>query len=115
MVLPVHDIPGRLRFIFPILRGNHRRAAALRARMRGVEGVTSASANPRTGSLIVKYIRAEATRDRIVASLVDFEPGIAPPETARAAQAPAMADRLADAIVERIVEGILRAAVAAVI
>lgn len=115
MVLPVHDIPGRLRFILPVLRGDRRQAAALRARMRAVEGVTSALANPLTGSLTVKYIRAEATRKRILANLAEFGPAIAPPESARSARTRAMADQLANAIVERIVEGVLRAAVAAVI
>lgn len=115
MIHPIHDIPGRLRFILPALRRDRRRAAAVRARMRAIEGVTSASANPLTGSLVVHYAGAAATRENIVASLAEFDPGIVPAEPASAVRARAVADMLAEAVVGRIIERALRAAVAAVI
>lgn len=115
MVLPVHDVPGRLRFALPVLRANRRGAAVLRARVRAIAGVTSASANPLTGSLIVRYDGTDATRQKIAASLVTFGSDIPPPQPARAARANAIADTVAQAIVERIVESALRVAVAAVI
>ena len=87
----------------------------LRARVRAIDGVISASANPLTGSLIVRYDGTDATREKIAASLAHFGPDIATPEPAGAARASAIADMVAPAIAEWIVEGALRAAVAAMI
>jgi heavy-metal-associated domain-containing protein len=115
MVLPVHDIPGRLRFVLPALRANRRGAAGLRARVRAIDGVTSASANPLTGSLIVRYDGTHATREEIAASLLHFAPDIPRREPPGAGRASAIADIVVNAIVERIVESAVRVALAAVI
>lgn len=111
MLLPVHDTPGRLRFVLPAIRGDQRRAAMLRARMRALDGVAEASANPLTGSLIVHY-RGAAAREAILGAVSAMVPS-GPSQEAKPANA--LADLLAKAIAERLVEHALRLAVAAAI
>jgi len=117
MVTPIHEIPGRFRFALPGLRGNPRAAAALRARIRAIEGVRSAQANPLTGSLIVRYDGAAQTRKSVFDGLGGFAPDPSAPAPAPAALSPAgtVANVLTKALMERIIERALRAAVAAVI
>jgi Heavy metal associated domain 2 len=55
MIQLVHDVPGRLRFRVASLKGDHRRAATLRHQVRALGGVTMASFNAVTGSLLVHY------------------------------------------------------------
>ncbi len=114
MLTPVHDIPGRLRFRLALLRGDRRAAAALRRRVRAIQGVHAVSANPLTGSLIVHHDDAAATRVHIATSLAEFRPAMArrDPEEGFAGK---FADVLANAIAERLIEHAMRVAVAAVI
>lgn len=85
-----------------------------RARMRAIDGVISASANPLTGSLIVHY-RGAATRESILAAVAEFRPNPVIPESTGDRHAGKLADILANAIAERIIEHALRLAVAAAI
>lgn len=112
MVVPAHDIPGRLRFSLPLLRADRRRAAVARTRVGAIPGVTSASANPLTGSLIVLYHPDAAKREAILAAVAEFRPAAASGETARERRARKLAEILANAIAERLVEHVIRAAVA---
>lgn len=61
-----HDIPGRLRIVLPALKSDSRRARRIEAEMMALPGVWSATANPFTGSLLVRYTDA-ATRDVVLA------------------------------------------------
>ncbi len=65
----VHDVPGRFRFRSAKLKGDGRNAAILRGRVRALSGVTEASLNPVTGSLIVNYETTEGTREAILRDL----------------------------------------------
>lgn len=114
MLIPVHDIPGRLRFRLDPLRGDSRKAAMLCARVRAIEGVRSASVNPLTGSLIVCHDGSAEVRRNILAALDAIGPR--PAAASRTAGVEAtLADILAGAIADRIIERVLRAAVTAVV
>lgn len=56
-VLYLHHVPGRLRVRLALLRRNGPAVIALRARLLALEGVTSVSINPVTGSIIIYYDR----------------------------------------------------------
>jgi hypothetical protein len=51
----VHHVPGRLRVKAPTLKRNPARAAGACAAITALYGVSSAEANPVTGSLLVTY------------------------------------------------------------
>jgi hypothetical protein len=65
----VHDIPGRIRFAIPALKGSAARGRALGAYAEAITGVAAARVNPLTGSLIIEYNGAAQTRERIFAAL----------------------------------------------
>jgi hypothetical protein len=64
-----HDIPGRIRFAIPALKGCAARGRALGGYVEAITGVAAARVNPLTGSLIVDYDGAARTRERIFATL----------------------------------------------
>ena len=64
-----HELPGRLRFSLPSLRRDTVRATALRDRLAALPGVTAASANPLTGSVLVLHDGGAVTRERIIAAI----------------------------------------------
>ena len=55
MIEYVHSVPGRLRLKLRSIQNRPDAAEALRAAATSIDGVTSASVNPTTGSLIVHY------------------------------------------------------------
>ena len=55
MKIYCHAVPGRLRVKLPGLKGSPREADRLAATVRHFPGVTEASANPTTGSLLVLF------------------------------------------------------------
>ncbi|MBV8095104.1 MAG: hypothetical protein JO110_18115 [Acetobacteraceae bacterium] len=113
-MLLVHDIPGRLRFIAPCLKGNRQQLAALGKRVRVLNNVTAASVNPITGSLIIHYDSDAAVRARILQHIrAEHEALERTPAAARFQEAPAghiraatdfVADALANWLVERVVQ-----------
>jgi hypothetical protein len=127
MIQLVHELPTRLRFTVPQLRGDRRGGAAFCARVRALGGVIDADLIPLTGSLIVRHDGLPETRDRIFRNLESFAPVALPPEPAEPppasvppATAPArldqrIADAVADALAERLAERLVRMAVAALI
>jgi len=64
-----HDVPGRIRFAIPALKGSPAKAQAVGPYINAVHGVSGARVTPLTGSLIVEYDGAAQTRERIIASL----------------------------------------------
>ena len=64
-----HDVPGRIRFAIPALKGSPAKAQAFGPHIGAVHGVTAARVSPVTGSLIVEYDGAAQTRERIFAAL----------------------------------------------
>ena len=55
MIEYVHSVPGRLRLKLSSIENRPDAAEALRSAAASIDGVTSVSANPTTGSLIVHY------------------------------------------------------------
>jgi len=125
MIQLEHELPRRLRFSVPQLRGDRRAAAAFSARVRALGGVVEADLIPLTGSLIVRHDGMPETRERILRNLEEFarvaiprrtEP---PPPATRAAMPVGLdhriAEMVADALAERFAERLVRLAVAALI
>jgi hypothetical protein len=125
MIRLVHELPGRLRFSVPQLRGDRSGAAAFGAQVRALGGVVEADLIPLTGSLIVRHDGLPETRERILRNLEAFGQAAipqrteAPPATAAAAPPVRLDDRIAgviaDALAERLTERLVRMAVAALI
>jgi copper chaperone CopZ len=55
MATYLHALDGRIRVRLPRVRDDRRAAARLRQTLRGLDGVTTATANPLTGSVLVEY------------------------------------------------------------
>ena len=119
----VHDVPGRLRFGSPNLKGGHRQAAELRDRVRALNGVTEANLNPVTGSLIIHYESTQGVREAILRALEALVQGpiaaVPGPVLGRAPergrQLTELAGIIGDMLAERLVEGAVRMMVAALI
>ena len=67
-----HEVPGRLRFVAAKLRGDWVASEDLAARVGSLNGVISAETKPITGSLIVYYDGAPATRTAVIRALEEF-------------------------------------------
>ncbi len=50
-----HELPGRLRLKIPSVKRNSRQAVQLRNLLEDLSGVTSATVNPMTGSVVVTF------------------------------------------------------------
>ena len=119
MFLLVHEVPRRLRFAAPALKRNAAAGAAVCAGLRALPGVTYASANPYTGSVIVHHDGAPATRLGVLSGIET----VSLPAAGSAALGPAaasarrrdLADRIAHAVAEHLLERMVRIAVAALI
>ena len=64
-----HDVPGRIRFAIPALKGSPAKAQAVGPHIGAVRGVRAARVSPVTGSLIVEYDGAAQARERIFAAV----------------------------------------------
>ena len=67
----VHDIPGRLRFVAPVLKSEPNRAATLHTCLGQLDGVQAIHFNKLTGSVIVEYDNGTDTREAVLAALPD--------------------------------------------
>lgn len=106
----LHELPGRLRARQPAIKGHPARAAALAADLRTLSGVTRASANAVTGSVVVEHDGARgAILDRlgIGAQSASAAPTLFPMLNPL--------ENLAVSMAERLLERALRAAVTALI
>jgi hypothetical protein len=122
MVQLVHELPRRIRFVVSSLKGDRFGAATFSARFQVLGGVTAATLNPLTGSLIVHYDGSAETRDRILRNFEEFGSESVEPPVAmqRLAKAPArldeaIADLVVNALAECLTERMVRMAVAALI
>jgi hypothetical protein len=68
-VFLAHDIPGRLRFVAPALKGDDRRAAALCVHLRRLPAVQALQFNVLTGSVLVAYDGLAQGREAILRAL----------------------------------------------
>jgi hypothetical protein len=125
MIQLEHELPRRLRFSVPHLKGDRRGAAELSARVRALGGVAEADLIPLTGSLIVRHDGLPETRERIFRNLEELArvailqrtealPSIAV-ATTPARLDHKIVDVVADALAERLAERLVRMAVAALI
>jgi hypothetical protein len=67
----VHHVPGRLRVKTPALKRSPARAERVCAAVTALQGVSSAEANPVTGSLVVTYDPLRADPRGVLARLAD--------------------------------------------
>jgi len=116
----VHDIPGRIRFAIPALKGSAARGQALGAYVEAVTGVAAARVNPLTGSLIIEYDGAARTRRRIFEALHQVGYGVRIREplrgsAKRSSPLDAMVTGAAKVLGRMIVEEALSAAIVAII
>jgi hypothetical protein len=65
----VHEMPRRMRFVVPALKGDHARAAALCERLLAARLVQTADFNPITGSVVVTHDQLVGTRDAVLRAL----------------------------------------------
>jgi Heavy metal associated domain 2 len=75
-----HTVPGRLRVKLPGLKGSPRQAERLEATVRQLPGVSEATANPTTGSLLVLFDPQQTGHGAIVDFLRErgeIAPGVA--------------------------------------
>ncbi|HET6233776.1 MAG TPA: hypothetical protein VFE41_02250 [Acetobacteraceae bacterium] len=78
----VHDIPGRLRIVVPALKGEDRRAVALRADLQRLPAVQALQFNALTGSVLMAYDGLVRSRDAILRVLYDAGYGVVRPAPA---------------------------------
>ena len=65
----VHDIPGRLRLVAPVLKSKPDRAAMLCARLNRAHPVRAVHFNTLTGSIIVAYDSRSGGREAVLRAL----------------------------------------------
>ena len=69
MLVLAHEVPGRLRFVSPVLKGDRRQASRLELQVRAIPGVTDVRLRRGSGSMIVLHDGTYATRETILRSL----------------------------------------------
>jgi hypothetical protein len=104
----MHHLPGRLRLRSPALKGNSLASEEARANLAAINGVTSAAANPTTGSLLLQYDPATVAPERIIHVLAAHGFVTAEQSTAREGSwtnrlATAAEGWILDALAERLV------------
>jgi hypothetical protein len=112
MLLLVHDIPGRLRFVVPNIKGDRHGAARLRADIHKLDGVSTATVNVRTCSLIIVYDATAETRERVIHHLGTRPQGCLQPP---AGEGPPIADAIANSLAQLVAERLIRFAVTALV
>jgi hypothetical protein len=112
MLVLVHETAGRMRLLCAAAKGYPARAAVLAAQAYSLPGVVGASANPHTGSLVIRYDAALDRRDELLRALGARVP--APPERG-AERMRVWFGPIVDLLAERLAEFLLRAAIAAIV
>jgi heavy-metal-associated domain-containing protein len=105
----IHDLPNRMRFKVPGLKGNPVRARMVQQEVLSLSGVTAVRANPLTGSLLVEHRGAAATRDAVMARLAAVDRR----SRTRFEQVASLLEAIAGDILESMIERALRAALVA--
>ena len=121
-VVLVHDLPGRLRFVLPALKGGGPAADALCARLRQQHAVRDVTIRAVTGSLLVIYEALPGARDGVLHALHTAGVGIAPQAACRASASPNQGDaggRLAGTLMKAafhfMIDHALQGAIAAIV
>jgi copper chaperone CopZ len=101
----VHHLPGRLRLRTASLKGDARGSDKARRYLARIEGVTSVTANPGTGSLLVEYDTAVLRPADVVGVLVSHGDISAAP--AKSAESGAgWSDHLANAVKDWMIDAL---------
>jgi hypothetical protein len=111
-----HHIPGRLRLRSALLKENHGLADQAARRFAEIQGITSATANPNSGSLLLSYDPAVITPGKLV-ELLTNQGHIGAPGSTRSDPDGAWTDKLAgvisgwliDAVAERLALAVIGA------
>ncbi|MHC1743906.1 MAG: HMA2 domain-containing protein [Syntrophobacteraceae bacterium] len=67
----VHEVPGRLRVKSSLIKGNLYKARELEQIASDIPGVSSATANPTTGSIVVQYNPAMLGSETLLSAFAD--------------------------------------------
>jgi hypothetical protein len=109
----IHHLPGRLRLRVPEVKANGSYASSLETRLRTINGIRTAEANPVTGSVLIHY-----DHEHTVSVLRALKTIPAPNPKPRHVQRPAMTTRqselaslIARAALQRAVETAVEIAV----
>ncbi|MBV8736074.1 MAG: cation transporter [Alphaproteobacteria bacterium] len=98
-----HHIPGRLRLRSPLLKDNPRAAEEATRRLAEIEGLTSVTANPDAGSLLVRYDPTVTAPDKLLELLAN-QGHICAPDQARIDPDESWADRLANVVTRWLID-----------
>ena len=101
-----------MRLLFAAAKRHPARAVLLAAQARSLPGVIGASANPLTGSLVVRYDPVPQRRCELLRALGARRPA---PAERGAESTPGWSGPIIDLIAERLAEHLLRAAITAII
>jgi copper chaperone CopZ len=102
-----HDIAGRLRIVVPHVQDDARAAAALRAALRGIDGVTEVEANVTAASVTVHYDPRGTARARVLDALGHPKPAQLGPGAVDNVLADAMAKHLAEAALHALLAALV--------
>lgn len=122
----IHHVPGRLRVRTAVVKGNEKRATAVKALLQSTEGVRAVAVNPLTGSVTIHYDE-KITNSSAVLDVLNREGypvsqtsvpavGLASPAVVPSSQlGSALAAAAATFLVKTAIEYSLRAVVASVL
>jgi copper chaperone CopZ len=65
----LHDVPGRLRIKTPFIKGNENLAKHVKRFLEQINGITSITTNPLTGSIIMTYDEKKLTSKMLLDTL----------------------------------------------
>ena len=108
----VHALDGRLRIRVVGLKRSPTTARRIEERLRALDGVTSATANPRTGNVLVLYDPGRLSRPQITDVLQGL--GVLP-ETAASAASSGLAADIASNLARLAMEAALQRAIIALL
>jgi copper chaperone CopZ len=117
MVHFIHHVPGRLRVKTATIKGQGVIADKAIAHLGGVQGITSAAANPVTGSIVVNYDAAKVSAERVLESLRQggYIRDTVHAPLLRPAAGPRIAERVSDTVLNKLIETMVERSAAALI
>jgi copper chaperone CopZ len=115
MVHFIHHVPGRLRVKTATIKGRGVLADKAIAHLGALEGITSAAANPVTGSIVINYDAARMSAGRVLDSLRQggYIQEVVDGHPERPAAGSRLAGRVGDTLLNKVIETVVeRSAVA---
>lgn len=107
MIIEIHHVPGRLRAKIAGLKGNTRKAVALKDHFSCLPGVLEADARISTGSLVIYYASDTIHPDQLLRSLNALGHDIAVNTNTAEASHGGLVERIAETVAPMLVEAAL--------